>query len=494
MTGGTTSVVIMGATGDLTQRRLLPELFNLRRKGRLPENCNIIGFARSDHSDEAFRQYSWQKISEIGALAVSKEEWGEFASHVHYVRGNVDSEQDVGSLFNRLLQLEGDLRPSNRLFYLSIAPGLYQAAVRSLSSSGIAREDTGWRRAVIEKPFGRDLPTARELNNTVRELFDEGQVFRIDHYLGKETVQNLLVLRFANAVFEPVWNRNFVDNIQITVAEDLSVGDRGGYYDGSGVVRDMVQNHLLQLLSIVAMEPPSVIDAESLRDKKVDVLKAIRRGSAREVAANAVRGQYMGYLEEKGVAPDSTTPTYVAMRLYVDNWRWQGVPFYLRSGKSLTSKVSEISIQFKAPPHLMFSLGGEDRSSSNILSVCVQPNEGAHLRLESKIPGQDMTLRPVDMDFHYDSAFRGHEIPEAYQRLLQDALEGDARLFIRNDHIEEAWSIVDPLLEGWESPDAPPLNYYWPGSWGPDAADAMLAQDGHTWLHLCGPELAGLVA
>ena len=486
MAEGTTSVVIMGATGDLTQRRLLPELFNLRRKGRLPEHFNIVGYSRSDHSDEGFRQYSWEKISEIGSLNASNEEWDEFARHVHYVRGNVDSEQEMGSLFNRLLQLEGELRPSNRLFYLSIAPNLYGAAIGSLSSCGIAREDTGWRRVVIEKPFGRDLASAQDLNSIVRELFDERQVFRIDHYLGKETVQNLLVLRFANAVFEPVWNRNFVDNIQITVAEDIPVGDRGGYYDGSGVVRDMVQNHLLQLLSIVAMEPPSAIDAESLRDKKVEVLKAIRRGSADEVASNAVRGQYMGYLEEKGVSPHSTTPTYVAMRLYVDNWRWQGIPFYLRSGKALTSKVSEISIQFKAPPHVMFSLGGEDRSSSNILSVCVQPNEGAHLRLDTKIPGQDMTLRPVDMEFHYDTAFRGHDIPEAYQRLLQDALEGDARLFIRNDHIEEAWSIVDPLLEGWESPNVPALQYYWPGTWGPDAADDLLAQDGHRWLHLCG--------
>ncbi len=486
MAEGTTSVVIMGATGDLTQRRLLPELFNLRRKGRLPEHFSIVGYARSDYSDEAFRGYSWEKISEIGSLSASTEEWDEFARHVHYVRGNVDSEQDMCGLRDRLLEREGDLRPSNRLFYLSIAPSLYEAAIRSLSACGIAREDTGWRRAVIEKPFGRDLASAQHLNSIVQELFDERQVYRIDHYLGKETVQNLLVLRFANAVFEPVWNRNYVDNIQITVAEDIPVGDRGGYYDGSGVVRDMVQNHLLQLLSIVAMEPPSAIDAESLRDKKVEVLKAIRRGAADEVAANAVRGQYMGYLEEKGVAPDSTTPTYVAVRLYVDNWRWQGIPFYLRSGKSLASKVSEISIQFKAPPHVMFSLGGEDRSSSNILSVCVQPNEGAHLRLDAKVPGQDLPLRPVDMEFHYDDAFRGHEIPEAYQRLLQDALEGDARLFIRNDHIEEAWSIVDPLLEGWESPNAPALQYYWPGSWGPDAADALLARYGHRWLHLCG--------
>ena len=486
MTEGTTSVVIMGATGDLTQRRLLPELFNLRRKGRLPEHFSIVGFARSDYSDETFRTYSWEKISEIGSLNASNEEWDEFARHVHYVRGNVDSEQDMRGLLARLLELEDDVRPSNRLFYLSIAPSLYEAAIRSLTGCGIAKEDTGWRRAVIEKPFGRDLASAQHLNSIVRELFDERQVFRIDHYLGKETVQNLLVLRFANAVFEPVWNRNFVDNIQITVAEDLSVGDRGGYYDGSGVVRDMVQNHLLQILSIVAMEPPSAIDAESLRDKKVEVLKAIRRGSPDEVAANAVRGQYMGYLKEKGVAPDSTTPTYVAMRLYVDNWRWQGVPFYLRSGKSLTSKVSEISIQFKAPPHVMFSLGGEERSSSNILSVCVQPNEGAHLRLDAKVPGQDLPLRPVDMEFHYDDAFRGHEIPEAYQRLLQDALDGDARLFIRNDHIEEAWSIVDPLLEGWEGPNAPALQYYWPGSWGPDASEELLARDGHRWLHLCG--------
>ena len=486
MAGETTSVVIMGATGDLTQRRLLPELFNLRCKGRLPEEFNMIGFARSDYSDEAFRQYSWDKMGQIGAFRAQKEEWEQFAQRIFYVRGNVDSPEDLMSLSDRLLELEGDRRPANRLFYLSIAPNLYQAAIQSLGASGAAKEDTGWRRVVIEKPFGRDLESAQELNGSVREHFEERQVFRIDHFLGKETVQNLLVLRFANAVFEPVWNRNFVDNIQITVAEDISVGERGGYYDQSGVVRDMVQNHLLQLLTIVAMEPPSVLDAESLRDKKVDVLKAIRRQSPKDSAASSTRGQYIGYLDEKGVSPDSTTPTFVAMRLYVDNWRWQGVPFYLRSGKSLTSKVSEIVIQFRAPPHLMFSLGGENRSSSNILSVCVQPNEGAHLRLEAKVPGQDITLWPVDMDFHYDSSFRGQEIPEAYQCLLQDSLEGNSRLFIRNDHIEEAWSIVDPLLEGWKDPDAPPLHYYQPGTWGPEAADSLIAEDGHRWLHLCG--------
>ena len=482
----TTSVVIMGATGDLTQRRLIPELFNLDCKGRLQKGLNIIGFARSDYSDEAFRDYTWDKMQDIGAFKAQKQEWDAFARRIFYVRGNVDSQENLSSLGDRLKNLEGGRLPANRLFYLSISPSLYQAAIQNLRAAGIAVEDTGWRRAVIEKPFGHDLRSAQDLNGVVQELFDEHQVFRIDHYLGKETVQNLLVLRFANAVFEPVWNRNYVDNVQITVAEDLPVGDRGGYYDQSGAVRDMVQNHLLQLLTIVAMEPPSAIDAESLRDKKVDVLKAIRQGSPQTVANNATRGQYIGYLDEKGVPPDSTTPTYVAMRLYVDNWRWHGVPFYLRSGKSMAAKVSEIVIQFRAPPHLMFSLGGEDRSSSNILSVCVQPNEGAHLRLEAKVPDQDMTLKPVDMEFHYDSAFRGQEIPEAYQRLLQDALDGDARLFIRNDHIEEAWRIVDPLLEGWEDPSAPPLHRYQPGTWGPEAADAMLAQDGHQWLHLCG--------
>ena len=335
---------------------------------------------------------------------------------------------------------------------------------------------------VIEKPFGRDLKSAQALNRTLQGHFDEAQVFRIDHYLGKETVQNLLVFRFANTIFEPVWNRNYVDNVQITVAEQVDVEDRAGYYDGSGVIRDMVQNHLLQLLTMVAMEPPSASSEESLRTQKVEVLKAIRRWSPEEAVRHAVRGQYRGYLEGNGVASGSTTSTYAAIRLYVDNWRWHRVPFYLRTGKAMAEKISEVIVQFKTPPLVAFSLGPGAELASNLLALRLQPDEGIHLRFEAKVPDEEAKLQPVDMEFHYDSAFTDQAIPEAYERLLQDALEGKARLFIRNDHNEEAWRIVDPLLEGWEASDGSPLHLYERGSWGPAAADAFLAEDGRQWL------------
>ena len=367
---------------------------------------------------------------------------------------------------------------SNRLYYLSVSPAYFEAAVENLSLSGLATSNGGWRRVVIEKPFGTDLETAVKLNDTVARVFDENQVYRIDHYLGKEMVQNLLVFRFANAIFEPVWNRNFIDSVQITVSESIPVLERGGYYDQSGVVRDMVQNHLLQLMTLVAMEPPTVADSESLRNKKIEVLQAIRRWTPEEAASNAVRGQYDSYLSETGVASDSQTATYAALRLYIDNWRWRGVPFYLRTGKSMTNKVSEIAIQFQEPPHLVFSQNPSNKLTQNILGLCLQPDEGAHLRFQVKVPDQGMDMEAVDMEFHYKSAFGDQPIPEAYERLLEDALAGDASLFIRNDHIEEAWKIVDPLIQAWDSGIGGQVHAYRTGSWGPAAADALMTKMG----------------
>ena len=482
MSDRSTSIVIMGATGDLTRRKLMPALFSLSLKGRLPKGTRIVGFSRSEYSDEQFRQLMEEGVREFAEYPVSGERWRMFASSIFYVRGDVGSAEHLAGLGQRLSELEGDDRHHNRLFYLSIAPQLYEPAIQSLGASGLAQEESGWRRVVIEKPFGQDLASAQALNNLVRQAVDERQVYRIDHYLGKETVQNLLVLRFANGIFEPLWNRDHVDSVQITAAEEVSVEDRGAYYDQSGVVRDMVQNHLLQLLTMVAMEPPNAMDAESLRDKKVEVLKAIRRWEPEEAARHGVRGQYQGYLQEKGVPADSLTPTYAALRLFVDNWRWSGVPFYLRTGKAMAAKSSEIVIQFKPPPHMLFTLGQYPDTTPNILSLQLQPDEGVHLNFQVKVPDQDTGVQPVDMEFHYASAFPEDKIPEAYERLLQDALAGDPRLFIRSDHIEEAWRIVDPLIQAWEDLRATPLHIYESGSWGPAEADAFLVEDGRTWL------------
>ena len=483
MSEGTTTIVIFGATGDLAKRKLVPALFTLAVKNRLDDNVRIVGASRSSMSDDQFRESMWEALQEFRDLKSRRHDWDRFARRLHYITADIANPMDFVNMKEQLEEMEGDTRPANRLFYLSIAPSLYWPAVLNLGATDLALEDTGWRRVVIEKPFGWDLESAQALNREVHQVFQEEQVYRIDHYLGKESVQNLLVLRFANAIFEPVWNRNYVDNIQITVAESVDVADRAAYYNESGVVRDMVQNHLLQLLTMVAMEPPSAADAESLRSKKVDVLKAIRRWETDDVSKHAIRGQYKGYLDEKGVPPGSLTGTYVAMRLYVDNWRWRDVPFYLRTGKAMANKTSEIIVQFQSPPHLMFDDRMPDDLSPNVLSVCLQPNEGTHLRFQSKVPDQGMAMRPVDMEFRYETAFRDQSIPEAYELLLEDALKGDASLFIRSDHIEEAWRIVEPLLN-WHEIRAP--YQYDRGSWGPQAADWLLEQDGRSWVLVCG--------
>ena len=481
-----TTVVIFGATGDLAQRKLLPALFELRCKDRLPEGTHIVAFARSEFAVEDFCNQLWSGVQKLGGMSLRHDEWDGFANNLSYVRGDVTVPEDMSRLREELESLEAGFQRANRLFYLSTAPHLYGPAIEQLGVSGLTAEDNGWRRVVIEKPFGWDLASATALNRSVGEVFSEDQVYRIDHYLGKETVQNLLVFRFANAIFEPVWNRNYIDNVQITVAESVTVGDRAGYYDRSGVVRDMVQNHLLQLLTLVAMEPPSVADAESLRDKKVEVLKAIRPWGPREAATQAVRGQYDGYLDEPDVDPDSTTATYAALRLFVDNWRWRDVPFYLRTGKAMAEKTSEITIQFQRPPHVMFSLPSDEEITPNVLGLYLQPDEGMHLKFQVKTPDRGMTMQTMDMEFHYGTAFEDRAIPEAYERLLEDALAGDASLFIRSDHIEEAWKLVDVLLDAWEEKQLSTLRGYPQGSWGPAAAEALLSEDGRAWHREAG--------
>jgi glucose-6-phosphate 1-dehydrogenase len=366
-----------------------------------------------------------------------------------------------------------------------VAPKLYEPVVAALGEHGMAKENGGWRRVVVEKPFGRDLATAHSLNEALHAVFDESQIYRIDHYLGKETAQNVLFFRFGNTVFEPIWNRNYIDQVQITAAETVDVEHRAAFYDSTGVVRDMFQNHLLQLLALVAMEPPASFDADAIRNERVKLLSAVRPIKPSQVGDATVRAQYRGYRDSDGVASESQTPTFAALRFWIDNWRWQGVPFYVRSGKALARKTSTISIQFRCPPHIMFPLPEGASIRRNVLDMCIQPDEGVHLRFEAKVPGTVSEMRSVDMEFHYRDGFADVEIPEAYERLLLDALQGDASLFTRSDAIELSWGLMDPILDGWRGPGAPPLELYEPGSWGPEAAAELLRRDGRRWLPGC---------
>jgi glucose-6-phosphate 1-dehydrogenase len=479
------TIVIFGASGDLTRRKLVPALHSLACEGFLPESSQVIGLARSAISDEAFRQRLAGGVLEYARLKPGVcELWPTFEARHTYLPGSYDDPGTYHRLAERLAQHDAEAASGgNRLFYLATPPTLYPVIVEQLGQSGLNRSD-GWTRIIIEKPFGHDLESARALNEQVHAVFDEGQVYRIDHYLGKETVQNILTLRFANAIFEPLWNRNYVNHVQLTVSEDVGVGHRAGYYDRAGVLRDMFQNHLLQLLTFTAMEPPALFEADALRDEKVKVLRAVRSADRR------VRGQYRGYQQEDGVAPNSQTPTYAALQLFVDNWRWRGVPFYLRSGKRLAAKTTEIAVQFKEVPHLMFPQEPGAIIAPNVLSLCLQPDEGIHLRFEAKEPGAGMRTRPVDMEFHYAEDFGAASLPEAYERLLLDAMQGDAALFARADEIELAWGLIDPIVDGWLEPNAPPMASYESGGWGPSEADEFLTRDGRAWLLGCG-ELGG---
>jgi len=482
-----TTIVIFGASGDLTRRKLVPALFSLYKKERLPADFNIVGFAWTKWNTAEFRQRMRTGVDEFAQETFSESEWAAFVNRLHYVSGSFTEPEDYALLRETVHDLEGE--SADRLYYLATSPRFFAEIIASLGAAGMNEEGkdraSGWRRVVIEKPFGRDLASAQDLNRAVHTTLDESQIYRIDHYLAKETVQNILVFRFGNIMYEPIWNCNYIDHVQITVAETVDVEHRAGYYDQAGVLRDMFQNHLMQLLALVTMEPPASFDADAVRNEKVKALSAIRPMTAEEIASHTIRGQYLGYRDAAEVSRESKTPTYAAMQLNIDNWRWKGVPLYLRSGKALAEKATEIIIRFKRPPHMMFPIPSEQKIRSNFLALCIQPHEGIHQRFEAKVPDTTAEMRSVEMNFHYHDAFGAVAIPEAYERLLLNALEGDATLFTRSDGIEAAWQTIDPIIQAWESHTAPPLSTYEPGSWGPTAADELLARSGRIWHHSC---------
>jgi glucose-6-phosphate 1-dehydrogenase len=477
------TIVIFGASGDLTSRKLVPALYQLYRKQRLPEDALVVGSSRTHFTHDQWRSELAGHAAKYIGRDFDKATWDEFAEHVYYQPGDAGKDDDVDSL-DRFLRDKEQSQQSDRIYYLATAPTLYGTAVEQLGRHGMADESHGQRRVIIEKPFGTDLASARKLNAVVHDVFGEHQVYRIDHYLGKETVQNLLVLRFANTIFEPIWNRNYIDHVEITVAEEVDVERRGEYYDAAGVIRDMFQNHLLQLLMITAMEAPVHYEACAVRDEKVKVLHAIRPLAGPSVHHDTFRGQYRGYTAAEGVDPNSRTATFAAVKLWIDNWRWQGVPFYLRSGKAMSCRTTQIVVQFREPPHMMFPDGPRSASQSNRLVIQVQPAEGIQIHFETKVPDAGMKLRQTDLDFRYQREF--HDVmPDAYERLLLDALEGDASLFTRADEVEAAWSICDPILDEWQHRDKPALLIYDPGGWGPSECSDWMALQGREWFDAC---------
>ncbi|HTO03170.1 MAG TPA: glucose-6-phosphate dehydrogenase [Opitutus sp.] len=488
-----TVVVIFGASGDLTARKLIPAVYNLGYDGLLPADFFLVGYGRKSIPNEEFRALATEAIKEFSRRELDDEVWSRIASQTSYVAGGYDDKAAFDRLAAHISELEKNLgRDVQTLFYISTPPSVFGTIIENLGASGLAARHLGeahHAKVIIEKPFGKDLASARALNATIRTVFEERQVYRIDHYLGKETVQDLLVQRFANAIFEPLWNRNFIDSVQITVAEEVGVGSRGGYYEQSGALRDMIQNHTMQLLALTAMESPVSLDAESIRDEKVKLLKAIQPlnlGAGGDVAraqyaAGMIAGKNVpGYLEEEGISPESATETYAAIRFSINNWRWQGVPFYLRSGKRMARRVSEIAVNFKRPPGTLFAEGEKYHIAANTLSFQIQPDEGLGFILNAKVPGLETRTQPVKMSFRYATTF-GSNTPEAYERLVLDAMIGDGTLFIRGDETEASWKLCTPILEAWAAAGRDGMDSYPAGSWGPASAHTLLEQNGHCW-------------
>jgi glucose-6-phosphate 1-dehydrogenase len=489
-----TILVIFGASGDLTKRKLVPAFYNLGVDNLLPSDFRFIGFGRKPVSHEDFRRFAKESVEQYSRRKLSADTWDQLEAHTEYHTGNYDDLAAFQSLHERIHEIESEHdRQFQLLFYISTPPSVFESIIANLGESKLSKHghSSGLKpKIIIEKPFGRDLATAQTLNSAIAKQFDEDQVYRIDHYLGKETVQDLLVQRFANSIFEPIWNREYVNCVQITVAEQLGVGSRAGYYDQSGALRDMIQNHTMQLLSLTAMEPPVSLDPESIRDEKVKVLKALQPLELLKDHGDAVRAQYRegliegervkAYRSEPDVPAKSTTETYAALRLFINNWRWKGVPFYLRSGKRMARRISEIAIQFKRPPGILFSEGDRFDLSSNVMVIRVQPDEGVTLLLNSKIPGLETRTQPVKMHFNYSTTF-GSNTPEAYERLILDAMVGDSTLFIRGDETEASWKIIDPVLKFWEQSGQRGMETYAAGSWGPLAAERLLWDHKHEW-------------
>jgi glucose-6-phosphate 1-dehydrogenase len=489
-----TVVVIFGASGDLTARKLVPAIYNLALDGLLPTDFFLIGYGRKPMPDDDFRRDSAAAVKEFSRRELREEVWSRLAPRTFYVSGGYDEAAAFVRLAARIKELEQEVgQEVQTLFYVSTPPSVFAPIIQNLGASGLAARYVGkphQSKVIIEKPFGKDLASARELNRVITSVFEESQVFRIDHYLGKETVQDLLVQRFANAIFEPLWNRNFVDHVQITVAEEVGVEARAGYYEQSGALRDMIQNHTMQLVALTAMEPPVSLDAEAIRDEKVKLLKAIQPLRLDGPASDVARAQYgdgllggkpvPGYLGEKDVAAESATETYAALRLNINNWRWQGVPFYIRSGKRMARRVTEIAIRFKRAPGNIFADADRFQLASNTLAFQIQPDEGMSLILNAKIPGLETRTQPVKMNFKYATTF-GSNTPEAYERLVLDAMVGDGTLFIRGDETERSWELMTPILEHWKQQQRTGLDTYTAGSWGPKSAAALLGANAHEW-------------